>query len=75
MTALRAIVIGLMTTLVFASPIISAESAVELDSIIHLSESDLSIKGIAENKFVITGTFIRIKAKNSWKKIAESMCL
>ena len=28
-----------------------------------------------ENKFVITGTFIRIKAKNSWKKIAESMCL
>ena len=49
MTALRAIVIGLMTTLVFVSPIISAESAVELDSIIHLSESDLSIKGIAEN--------------------------
>ena len=49
MAALRAIVIGLMTTLVFASPIISAESAVELDSIIHLSENDLSIKGIAEN--------------------------
>ena len=49
MTALRGIVIALMTTLVFASPIVSAESAVELDSIIHLSENDLSIKGIAEN--------------------------
>ena len=49
MTALRGIVIALMTTLVFASPIVSAESAVELDSIIYLSENDLSIKGIAEN--------------------------
>ena len=49
MTALRGIVIALMTTLVFASPIVNAESAVELESIIHLSENDLSIKGIAEN--------------------------
>ena len=49
MAALRTIVVGLMTTLVFLSPIVSSESAVELDSIIHLSENDLAIKGIAEN--------------------------
>jgi hypothetical protein len=49
MAALRAIVVGLMTSLVFLSPIVNAESAVELDSIIHLSEEDLAVKGIAEN--------------------------
>ena len=49
MAALRTIVVGLMMTLVLATPIVNAESAVELDAIIHLSEDDLGIKGIAEN--------------------------
>ena len=49
MAVLRAVVVGLMTSLVFLSPIVNAESAVELDSVIHLSENDLSIKGVAEN--------------------------
>ncbi len=49
MAALRTIVVSLMMTLVLATPIVNAESAVELDAIIHLSEDDLGIKGIAEN--------------------------
>ncbi|MBL6882786.1 MAG: hypothetical protein ISR09_00125 [Candidatus Thalassarchaeum sp.] len=41
------IVVMMMTVLV--SPIVSAESAVELDSIIILDDDDLGIQGIAEN--------------------------
>jgi len=49
MTQLKATVFSLLAAFIFLSPIITAESAVELDGIIHLSEEDLSIKGIAEN--------------------------
>ena len=69
MTALRGIVIALMTTLVFASPIVSAESAVELDSIIYLSENDLSIKGIAENP---QGNKILIYGEGGYANIISS---
>jgi len=69
MTALRTVIVGLMTTLVFASPIVGAESAVELDSVIHLSEADLSIKGIAENP---EETKILVYAEGGYASIISS---
>ena len=44
-----AILITVMMTAVLISPIVSADSAVELDAIIILDSEDLGIQGIAEN--------------------------
>ena len=49
MGAGKAILVGVMMIALLASPIVSAESAVELDSIIILDSEDLGIQGIAEN--------------------------
>tara|TARA_B110000263_G_C15307326_1_gene511133 strand:+ start:54 stop:1268 length:1215 start_codon:yes stop_codon:yes gene_type:complete len=45
----QAILMGVMITTVLASPIVNADSAVELDSIIILDSTDLGIQGVAEN--------------------------
>ena len=45
----RALLMGVMIMTMLASPIVSADSAVELDSIIILHADDLGIQGIAEN--------------------------
>ena len=45
----RAVLMGVLIITILASPIVSAESAVELDSIIILDPDDLGIQGIAEN--------------------------
>ena len=45
----RAVLMGVLIISILASPIVSAESAVELDSIIILDPDDLGIQGIAEN--------------------------
>lgn len=49
MGARVAILITVMMTAVLISPIVSADSAVELDAIIILDSEDLGIQGIAEN--------------------------
>lgn len=45
----RAVLMGVLIITILASPIVSADSAVELDSIIILDPDDLGIQGIAEN--------------------------